>query len=649
MAFNGGSGRWPVRFGAGVGICLLAGTGVFAVTPRLGGVSAQSVPPLPRLPVVGGLGSGGAAPRAGVPGSHVLKMAYSTVVQLAYRGIDLGGLNDEAGIGDAFPGTGVPKLPAGFAPNVIVNQDRSATPHNETSVAINPKDPRNILVGENDYEIGFGTSGAQASFDRGRHFYSAVIPFPTVYFTPPITACPYVCRALDALDGGGDPSVVFDRDGIAYYADVNFRRPGQGCISGVFVSRSANGGQTWSRPLFGAANPGDTRKSGDGIVAVNPNDHDCGIFYDKEMMTAGPRPHGVSVDPTADPKHLSRDRLYVTFSEFGQVPPIAIEPYVPVVATESPTFLSYSDDQGRHWSTPSYIGGQDPTLCGSAIGHLPGPIGPNYCVDSQGSDPAVDPATGDLYVTFFNGDNANCSVGQDLVVRSKDGGQTFTNPTQASCLTQDLPKASSTVCPNQTATEQLISGYCFRVPLDSQQSIALNPNDGSVHVTYADNSNGGTDWDPKSPNRTDVDVFTTASHDGGKTWAKAVRVNQDPLKNKRDQFFPWSTYGADGTFYVSFLDRALDTKTNGQKIGESLAMSKDDGKSFKQVPLSTGVFDGNLSFRDGLFMGDYTGVAAANEGAFAAWPDTRRSGQPVPSGNPLNFWSDIAGAWFSDR
>jgi hypothetical protein len=48
-------------------------------------------------------------------------------------------------------------------------------------------------------------------------------------------------------------------------------------------------------------------------------------------------------------------------------------------------------------------------------------------------------------------------------------------------------------------------------------------------------------------------------------------------------------------------------------------------------------------------MGDYTGVAAASEGAFAAWPDTRRSGQPVPGGNPMNFWSDIAGAWFSDR
>jgi hypothetical protein len=567
-------------------------------------------------------------------------MAYSTVVQLAYRGIDLGAMSDDAGIGDAFPGTGVPKVPAGFAPNVIVNQDRSATPHNETSVAINPKDPKNILVGENDYEIGFGTSGVQASFDRGKHFYSTVIPFPTVYYTPPVGP-----RTLDALDGGGDPSVVFDRDGVAYYAEINFHRVG--CISGVFVSRAVNA-QTWSRPLFGKPNPGDTRKSGDGIVAVNANDNDCSIFYDKEMITAGARPHGVSVDPTADPKHLSRDRLYVSFTEFGQAPPIAIQPYVgPVVTTGSPIFLSYSDDQGRHWSTPSYIGGQDAKLCGNALSIFPGPIGPNYCVDSQGSDPVVDPATGDLYVTFFNGDNANCPSGQVLAVHSKDGGQTFANPTQAACPKDVMPTASSTVCPNQSAGNQLISGYCFRVPLETGQSIALNPKDGSVHVTYADNSNGGTDWDPKSPNRSDVDVFTTASTNGGKTWAKAVRVNQDQLKNKRDQFFPWSTYGADGTFYVSFLDRSLDK--SGQKIGESLAMSTDDGKSFKQVPLSTGVFDGNLSFRDGLFMGDYTGVAAASEGAFAAWPDTRRSGQPVPGGNPMNFWSDIAGAWFSDR
>ena len=39
----------------------------------------------------------------------------------------------------------------------------------------------------------------------------------------------------------------------------------------------------------------------------------------------------------------------------------------------------------------------------------------------------------------------------------------------------------------------------------------------------------------------DVDVFCASSADGGRTWSKPVRVNNDPIHDGIDQFFQWMT------------------------------------------------------------------------------------------------------------
>ena len=595
-----------------------------------------------------------ALPKAYVAQKAHTAMQLSSVVDLARRGLDgLGGGDGDSGIGDAFPGTGIPHLPAGFAPNVVVNQDRSATPHNETSVAISRRNPMNVLVGANDYSLGFGSSGVYTSFDGGASFFGTVLPMPTVWFQPPMygSANGEPPRDLLALDGGGDPSVAFDSDGTAYYAEINFHR--DGCASGVFVYRSVNGGQTWSRPLDGDPSGGDTRVAQDGVPAANANDNDCSTFYDKEMIATGPRPASAPLAPNTDSAHLASERLYVTYSNFTQVPGPAVMPYVPApAAIQSPTMMAYSDDQGRHWSAPAYIYGTDGTNCSQplAIGYPPAFTAPtpNACIDNQGSDPAVDPRTGAIYVIASNGDNGvtGCS-NQELVVSSTDGGQNWSNTASLDCVSPNgtpvggssAGNATTTNCPGEPSGETLISDYCFRVPTATQQAIAVNPLDGSVHACWASNV-GGTDWDSTASGAhpSDYDVFTSTSSDGGKTWSKPARVN---TATARDQFFPWCAFGPDGTYYVSFMDRSVTPQ--GKLIGESVAISKDNGRTFTEKTLSTGGSDGGLGFRNGLFFGDYTGVAASSQGAFAAWPDTRRSGQRNAGDNPPNFWSDVTG------
>src|SRR5262249_61603270 len=98
------------------------------------------------------------------------------------------------------------------------------------------------------------------------------------------------------------------RQGLAYHAAINFNRTdGRG---GVWVSRSTNGGFTWSRPCVAirtapppseravCGGPGDPRQPGDGTVNFIQDNNsvlDGSVpGNDKEGISAGPRPDGVT-------------------------------------------------------------------------------------------------------------------------------------------------------------------------------------------------------------------------------------------------------------------------------------------------------------------------------------------------------------------
>lgn len=566
--------------------------------------------------------------------------------------VELGFGQREGTAPDVVPGVGVPPLPANFSPNVLVNQDLASVPHNETSVAINPKDPNNILVGANDYRIGFASSGFYATTDGGRTWRDGILPLPSVSFEP--IPGNMDLRMPVVLDGGGDPAVAFDRAGTAYFADINFSSTG--CVTMVLVYRSVNGGLTWNRPLFGAPLPGDTRTKGDGIVVANENDNDCGHFYDKEYIAVGPRPAGGALVPRADEAHLSPDRLYVTYTDFQSLPQVGVNPFVePAVFVMSPIMVSYSDDQGRHWSAPKQISGATRSVCpGSLLG----------CVNDQASVPVVDPRTGKVYVYFLNSDTGENPItpqlgglqgnqipSQILAVASSDGGATWSKPVLVAPLVDDnLPLAGEDLdpsttgesirCPDQQPGRQVLGDTCFRwAPYGN---ITLDGRTGRLYAVWSDNRNG-TNKDGKP--RTDTDIFVSTSMDG-LSWSEARRVNTDPLGNGKDQFFPWAAVAPDGILHVSFLDRAGDPRNHN--IGATLCLSGNEAGTFSCASSSTGMWDPDLAFRKGLFIGDYTGIAAGPTGSFAAWPDARRARPARQGDNPSPILSEIVGSFSSD-
>jgi hypothetical protein len=459
------------------------------------------------------------------------------------------------------------------------NQDYSCFPQDETSVDTNPTNPRNSIAGANDYRLGWGTSGFYSTTDNGNHWYDGITPFPSL-------------PSGESLDGGGDPALVYDRAGVAYYAQINFNRDDD--TNGVWVNRSTNGGFTWSRPCVAidttpgnpaddsgaCGGPGDVRRPGDGTVDFIPDDNrtlDGSVpTDDKEYIAAGPRPAGVGAtcftpftkaaipagQPGCPQEIIGVDRLYVTWTVFTD--------------TTANIVVSYSDDQGRSWSRPRPISG--------SAAFCVGLVGPTDCDDNQGSVPTVNPTTGFIYVAFenFNTPDEN----QYLTVRSRDGGQTWEGPFFVSTIF-DVNYPRSAVnrqdcnARGQQGGRRVLSNSCFRV--NSYGNIVVDRRGGEfaddLYLVLDDNRNG-------QMTSSNTDVFMYASKDGGTTWIGPTRVNDDPSRQPtiaegtrdcgrivgricppnglafgNDQFFPWIDISDKGDLNVVFYDRRLDTNS----------------------------------------------------------------------------------------
>jgi hypothetical protein len=123
--------------------------------------------------------------------------------------------------------------------------------------------------------------------------------------------------------------------------------------------------------------------------------------------------------------------------------------------------------------------------------------------------------------------------------------------------------------------------------------LSNGPNKGTLYVNWIDARNG------------DPDVFVMSSRDG-ETWSTPVRVNDDPLKNGKVQFFTWmSVDPIDGSVNVVFYDRR---DTQGALTKLTLARSTDGGRTFVNFKINQPPFTCDSK----VFFGDYSGISAYN-------------------------------------
>lgn len=124
---------------------------------------------------------------------------------------------------------------------------------------------------------------------------------------------------------------------------------------------------------------------------------------------------------------------------------------------------------------------------------------------------------------------------------------------------------------------------------------ALMDAKGMLYVIYADNRNG------------DLDVFVSTSKDKGVTWLPAVRVNNDAIKNGRDQYMPHICMDRKtGQVYCAFYDRR---NSESNRYADVYLAPLTKGKVKKNVRIT------NQSFctpgtGEEFFFGDYISIAS---------------------------------------
>ena len=384
----------------------------------------------------------------------------------------------------------------------------------ETSIAINPANKQNVIAGAN--EIQRLPMRAMVSTDGGATFTGVDLPLP-----PP--------RTNNGFDFGSDPGVAFDSKGNAYYSYIIVWFSTGGSINGteMAVARSSDNGATWTATYF------------------NPQTG-SGQFNDKPMITV-------------DTGRTHHNRIYVAWDN----------------ATGSSSsdkngnnvLLSYSDDGGGTFSTPTNVSGPFTGKTGGI-----------------GADPYVT-ANGDVHVAWQ--DYANHVIAESV---STDGGNTFSSPRVIS----------------------LVGGFEFDPAAQASRGALVYPACGSfktsLYCSYMNDTGFGTT------------VYVAKSTDNGASWtSKTVPAGGD-------QFNQWLAVDpSDGSVDVAYYDTGIVGATS---TIYTLARSTDGGSSYTASPIANAPTDESCctpSVNLGNQYGDYEGLAAAGGVVRPVWTDRRQA------------------------
>jgi hypothetical protein len=485
---------------------------------------------------------------------------------------------------------------------------------NETAIAQDPMSREHLVASYNDYRRGDGTCGVSYSLDGGEHWSDSTTPNG---FT---RGDSFGGVAREYWQGGGDTAVAWDTKGNAYLQCQLFMR-GPGTTnnpdqsSAVYVFRSTqNNGASWNFP----ARP-----------VVEASNSTGAPFEDKPYMTVD--------DHLGSP---FQDRVYVTWTEF---------------AADGSAYIweSHSNDYGEHFSPQVLVSSQNSSLCTVTFG-AGTPHG--TCNENQDSQPFTG-SNGALYVVFANFNNTvtgSDNRNQILLVKSTDGGATFSAPVKVAdyydlpdCATYQAGQDAGRACVPEKGPAQ---NSVFRA--SNYPSGAVSPKNSNLvavtvgsYINKNSNESTGTGCTPAGfSGSTGINLFTgtkvncsnqillSVSTDGGATFTGGTTDPRSlPVvsvqRKVADAFWQWAAFTRWGTLTVAYYDRSYGNDDTTGSLDFS-ASSSFDGIHFKSTRATSSSMPLPTEFPDAqgnsLFFGDYAGLSAL-DAIHPFWMDTRNN------------------------
>lgn len=414
---------------------------------------------------------------------------------------------------------------------------------NEPAIAQNPADHSNLIAGANDeideppcsatgcpFTSNVGLSGVYVSHNGGASWTqfsapagrdnSASFNGGKIHTLPGFAK---LARELGVpnLISDGDPGIAFSSGGVAYYSSLAGVRGVSANFEFMTVSRSTNGGATWSDPVLAT----------DRTNPVNFNDKEA-IWVDKTMSS-----------PFVD-------NVYVSWTLFTGI-----------AGRSEPIMFSRSTDGGQTFSSAIKL---TPARNNAVIG------------GRQGSTIRTAP-NGDVYVFFEMGTVVNgLKTDAQMFVKSTDGGQTFNRPAVASTVTpipDPLPGSSfrndsfPSVDIDQTVNIDQPNGKVYVAWTDFRN--------GRGQVLLTSSSDDGASWAAPSV------VLNVA---GRSAFFPGVAVSPDGHKvsvatQALDTKAPGTAPGPGVVHYDSYFAESVNGGSFSAPIKISTASSDPDGSS----------------------------------------------------------------------
>ena len=443
----------------------------------------------------------------------------------------------------------------------------------EPWVDVNPTDSGSIIAGwQQDRWSNGGARSLMSAYsnDGGANWTRVAIPGITK------------CSGGSTYDRATDPWVSFGPTGIAYFMTLSFNNDlltGSVGANSMQVSRSEDGGATWSAPVPVSYNNDGQSFDDKNSITVDPTNKDI-VYAVWDRLIDFSIPPITSSTPAANNGNAESSRgdgVADARERLRQA--ISLGPISNATIWTGPTYMARSVDGGGTWLPDTKIfdtGSNEQT-----IGNL------------------VEVLKNGTVVNFFTHLKTLGWGGVKLgLIKSTDKGATF-GP--VSYVSQMVVTSTGTLTPN--ARQPVRDG---NILFDT----AVDRDNGNVYVVWQDGRHRNIDT-----------VFFSMSTNNGNSWSPPVKINKTPYsanKLRNQAFLPSVAVGANHKVYVTYYDFRNDTN-DGRELTDFWAISCDidagancrsAGGWGNEQRLTDASFDMlNAPVARGHFLGDYMGLA----------------------------------------